>query len=72
MSSLVQVRLGNMKPEELSDQVTRILKGTSAATLAKALGLKETDMALDWTEVLTEAEMHLIRGGEDAYPSNDG
>ena len=64
LSSLEQLQLGNVEPEELSDEVRRILKGTSAATIAKALGLRENDVALDWTEVLTEAEMHLIRGGD--------
>jgi hypothetical protein len=55
-----------MDPAELRDEINRILKGTPAASIAKVLGLKENDMALDWNEVLTEAEMHLIRGGDDA------
>ncbi len=53
-----------MVPEDLSEEVKHTLVGTSAATIAKALGLKEEDIELDWTEVLTEAEMHLIRGGD--------
>ena len=64
--TLSMVQLGDTDPEELKDEIERILKGTSAATIAKALGLKENDIALDWNELLTEAEMHLIRGGDDA------
>ena len=64
--TLSSARLGDMDAEELKDEIERILKGTSAATIAKALGLKENDITLDWNELLTEAEMHLIGGGDDA------
>lgn len=64
--TLASVQLGDMEPGELEDSVERTLKGTSAANIAKALGLKESDITLDWEEVLSEEEMHLIRGGDDA------
>ena len=51
--------------EDLKDQLKRTLRGTSAASIAKALGVKETDMTLNWNELLTEAEMHVIEGGDD-------
>ena len=64
--TLSSVQLGDAKAEELKDEIERTLKGTSAATIAKALGLKELDVTLDWNDLLTEAEMHVIRGGDDA------
>jgi hypothetical protein len=64
--TLSMVQLGDTDPEELKDEIQRVLKGTSAAAIAKALGQKENDIALDWNDLLTEAEMHLIRGGDDA------
>jgi hypothetical protein len=64
--TLSSVQLGDTEAEELKYEIERILKGTSAANIAKALGLKEKDITLDWDELLTEAEMHLIRGGNDA------
>ena len=51
--------------DDLKDEIKRILRGTSAASIAKALGLKETDITLNWNELRTEAEMHVIRGGDD-------
>ena len=64
--TLSAVQLGDTEAEELKDEIERTLKGTSAATIAKALGLREHDVTLDWNELLTEAEMHLIQGGDDA------
>jgi hypothetical protein len=63
---LSSVQLGDTEAEELKDSIERILKGTSAANIAKALGLKEADITMDWNELLTELQMHLIGGGDDA------
>jgi hypothetical protein len=41
--TLATVQLGDTDPKELKDEIQRTLKGTSAATIAKALGLKESD-----------------------------
>jgi hypothetical protein len=64
--TLSMVQVGDTDSEELKGEIQRTLKGTSAAKIAKALGVKEDDLFLDWNELLTETEMHLIRGGEDA------
>jgi hypothetical protein len=56
---LSSVQLGSVDAGELN----RALTGTSAANIAKALGLKERDLTLDWADLLTESEMHAIRGG---------
>ena len=57
---LYSVRDGDADAEEIK----RVLGGTSAASIAKALGLKEEDITLDWAEQLTESEMRVIRGGQ--------
>ena len=64
--TLSAVQLGDTDADELKDEIERTLKGTSAATIARALGLQESDITLGWNDLLTEAEMHLIRGGDDA------
>jgi len=64
--TLSAVQLGDTVADELKDEIERTLKGTSAAAIARALGLQESDITLDWNDLLTEAEMHLIRGGDDA------
>ncbi len=46
------------------DELNRIITGTSLANIAKALGLKESDLAVDWSEFLTESEMESIRLGK--------
>jgi hypothetical protein len=64
--TLSSIQIGGAETEELKHEIERTLKGTSAAAIAKALGLREADVTLDWNELLTEAEMHVIRGGDDA------
>jgi hypothetical protein len=64
--TLAAVQLGDPNGDELKDDIERTLKGTSAATIAKALGLQESEISLDWNGLLTEAEMRVIRGGDDA------
>ena len=43
----------------------RVLEGTSAANIAAALGMKESDLTVDWSEYLSKAEMAKIRGARD-------
>jgi len=40
----------------------QILDGTSTANIAAAIGLTESDLALDWNEHLTEDEKQTIAG----------
>ena len=42
-------------------EVSRINKGTSAANIAAALGLKD-ELGLDWSAYLSQAEMDKIAG----------
>ena len=42
--------------------VAQISKGTALANIAAALGLKESDLAIDWSEYLSQAEMDRIAG----------
>jgi hypothetical protein len=44
------------------DEVRRILKGTSAANIAAAIGLKEADFAVDWNDWLSPVEQERIKG----------
>jgi len=46
-------------------ELARVLEGTSAANMASALGMKEADLAVDWNEYLSRAEMDKIRGARD-------
>jgi len=57
---LASVQMGAYDKEE----VTLILKGTAAANIAAALGLKESDLAVDWNEYLNFDQMEKIRGAE--------
>lgn len=45
-------------------EVEEILRGTSAQNIAKAIGLREADIAVNWNDFLSEAEMNAIRGGK--------
>jgi hypothetical protein len=56
---LYSAQIGDADAEE----IRRVLNGTSAASIAKALGLREEDVTLDWAEQLTESGMRVIRGG---------
>jgi hypothetical protein len=47
------------------NEVRQVLEGTSAANIAAALGMKEADLAVDWSEYLSTAEMEKIRGARD-------
>ena len=42
--------------------VRQIDEGTSLANIAAALGVKESDLAVDWNDYLTQAEMDRIAG----------
>lgn len=44
--------------------IARILRATSLENIARAIGLCESDLAVDWSEVLTEQELEALRGGE--------
>jgi hypothetical protein len=48
-------------------EASTILHSTSAANIAKVLGLKETDLAADWDQYLSELEKQLIQGGGAAH-----
>jgi hypothetical protein len=41
--------------------VRETLYRTSLAAIAKALGLKESDLAIDWEDYLTHEELELIK-----------
>ncbi len=58
---LSSVKSGKFAKNELA----RVLEGTSAANMAAALGMKEADLAVDWNEYLSRAEMEKIRGARD-------
>ena len=58
---LSAVQTGDFDKGEVED----ILRGTSAKNIAKAIGLREADIAVDWNDLLTEAEMNAIRGRND-------
>lgn len=55
---LASIEMGDFNKAEVS----RILKGTAAANTAAALGLKESDLAVDWAEHLSRDEMDKIAG----------
>ncbi len=55
---LASVEMGNFSKAEVSN----ILKGTAAANVAAALGLREPDLAVDWSEYLSQAELDRIAG----------
>jgi hypothetical protein len=46
------------------DELNRVLIGTSSANIANALGLIEHDLAVDWSELLTDSERDSIRLGK--------
>lgn len=55
---LTSVQMGDYK----SSEVSQISKGTALANIAATLGLKESDLAVDWNEYLSQAEMDRIAG----------
>jgi len=55
---LTSVEMGDNKRGEIS----RVSKGTALANIASALGLKESDLAVDWNELLSQDEMERIAG----------
>jgi hypothetical protein len=44
------------------DELTRVVTGTSPASIARALACKESDLAIDWKKYLSQAEMDEIYG----------
>jgi hypothetical protein len=44
------------------DELTRVVTGTSPASIARALACKESDLAIDWKRHLSQAEMDEIHG----------
>jgi hypothetical protein len=62
---LYSVQIEDTNGRDLMDEIKRILNGTSAANIAKALGLEEKDIALDWNEYLTELQKQIILGEGD-------
>lgn len=56
---LTLVEMGEYEKSEVS----RVLRGTSAANIAAALGLTEAEVAMDWEDYLSSEEMDTIRGG---------
>lgn len=55
---LASIQQGAMNKGELA----RVLKGTSAANVAAAIGVKEADLAVDWNDWLSEGEKETIAG----------
>jgi hypothetical protein len=43
-------------------EVARVLAGTSTASIAAAIGSSANDLAIDWTEHLSDAEQRAIKG----------
>lgn len=44
------------------EEVARVLAGTSTASIAAAIGSRSADLAIDWSEYLSEAEQRAIKG----------
>ena len=44
------------------EEVSRVLRGTSTANIALAIGARETDLAVDWNDFLNENEISRIEG----------
>jgi hypothetical protein len=48
--------------EHSKADVDRVLKATSLENIATTLGLREADIALDWNDYLSRAEVDSIKG----------
>jgi hypothetical protein len=57
--ALYSVRNGDLRAGELAE----VLAGTSSMSIAKALGLPEDQLAIDWAEHLTREEREAIQLG---------
>jgi hypothetical protein len=44
------------------EEVARVLAGTSTKNIAAAIGSKAADLAVDWSEYLSETEQRAIKG----------
>jgi hypothetical protein len=55
-AQLTHVEMGDAERAETA----MTLEGTSTASIAAALGLREADLAVDWNEHLTQAELDKI------------
>ena len=64
--ALTRGQLSSAESGELEkNELAQILEGTSAANIAAALGLKESDLAIDWNQHLSREQMEKIRGARD-------